>query len=89
MKSSKEKILLIRILEDKIFIANASKHSKKFKLSIQGNIQTCLKDSLNINMKLFIGGLAPVTQADTDFQLPFKFCFAKNGMLKLSPGFIT
>ena len=49
----------------------------------------CLKDSLNINMKLFIGGLAPVTQADTDFQLPFKFCFVKNGMLKLSPGFIT
>ena len=40
-------------------------------------------------MKLFIGGLAPVTQADTDFQLPFEFCFAKNGMLKLSPGFIT
>ena len=45
------------------------------------NIQACLKDSLNVNLKLFPGGLAPVTQAPRPAsQLLFDCHFTKNNM---------
>ena len=52
------------------------------------NIWACLKDSLNVNMKLFPGCLTSWPRI-SDSQLPFKFCFTKNSMPKLSPGYAT
>ena len=51
------------------------------------NIQVSL-DSLNVNMNLFPGGHALVTQAPSA-PASFDFCFMKNSMSKLSPGSAT
>ena len=53
-----------------------------------GNIQASFKDSPNVNMKFFPGAL-PLHQRLPGLQLPFNFGFAKNNMLKLSPGYAT
>ena len=58
-----------------------------FRLDVMnlGNIQASFKDSPNINMK-FLPRALPLHQRLPGLQLPFNFRFAKNNMLKLSPG---
>ena len=47
------------------------------------------KYSLNVNMKLFLRGLAPTLSRLPDPQDPFDFCFEKYGIGKLTPGYVT
>ena len=48
-----------------------------------------LRDSLNVNMKLFPMGLVPITQTLRPWGFPFDFLFAKKSMLILSSGYTT
>ena len=56
-------------------------------LSYQLKEHLYLKHSLNVNMKIFLGYFSPLI---LDLQPPFflSFHFKKNGMSKLSPGYV-
>ena len=52
------------------------------------NIQACLKDSSNVNMKLLPRALSPEPRLP-DPQALFDFCFVKDGMSKLGRLYVS